>query len=542
MPPRRKVAILGIDGADPRRYRRWMELGLTPNLAKLASQGRMGVLESTYPPVTAPAWISFMTGESPGCHGIVGFAEPTSGEYTRRIVNSGSVSAPLVWEVASGHGSDCIVVNVPLTYPIRPMKGVLVSGLLTPDGAGFTHPPEYETELRLLQPDYVIDVAWQDYAHRGLDLVRDLKNITRAQKELCEKLLATRPWEMFMVVFTGTDRIQHCLDEHVTQLHDDAACRKDVLTAAVRDYFVSLDAWLGELIAACGPDTNFIVVSDHGFGPVDRAVYFNKWLVDEGLLTLKSIKPNDLKRWKSVMNAVGIKRSTLTSVGRALGLSKVMNGRVQMLNPFVGGIDWSKTKAYYYPTNGFVVNLKGRETYGIVEPGAEYEAVRADLIRRLEGMRDPRNGERLIPVVKRREELFKGPRLAQIPDVFIDFLDQPYDAFMLEYDVPEVFMKDEWCNGTHRRNGLYIGAGPDLVAGPDVPGLEIFDVAPNVLHLMGHPIPKHMDGRFRPDLFVEGRREDARYEKFIGNGQGRDGITPEEEKDLEAKLRGLGYL
>lgn len=542
MSARRKFVILGIDGADPRDVKRWIAKGLTPNLGKLVAQGRIGVLESTYPPVTAPAWISLTTGQSPGHHGIVGFAEPSTGEYTRKVVNSSTVKAPFVWEVASEHGSPCLVVNVPMTYPIRPLRGTLVSGLLTPEGAGFTYPPDYQTELRLVQPDYVIDLAWQNYKNRGLDLVRDLKAITRAQKELCEKLLASKPWEFFMVVFTGTDRIQHCLYEHVQALDDDSACRSDVLTAAVRDYYVSLDAWLGDLMKAAGEDANFMVVSDHGFGYVDRSIYFNKWLAEERLLTLKSQNTDSLKKWKTVMNAVGVKRSTLTGVGKALGLSKVVDAQVQKLNPFVGGVDWDKTKVYYYPTNGFHINLKGREMFGTVEPGEEYEALRTDLIRRLEAMKDPATGERLIPVVKRREELFRGPRLEQLPDVFIEFLDRNYDAFMQEYDVPSVFMKNEWGNGTHRRNGLFISSGPDFATGPDVEGLEIFDVAPNVLHAMGFPIPTHMDGRFRADLFRSGVESGARIEAFDSNGEGRYGITADEERDLEEKLRGLGYL
>ncbi len=542
MPARRKLAILGIDGADFRNYKRWMNQGLTPNLTKLARAGRMGILESTYPPVTAPAWISLVTGESPGRHGIVGFFEPSTGEYTRRVANSGSTSAPRLWDIASEQGIRNLVVNVPMTYPIRPLRGILVSGLLTPEGAGFTYPPDYQTELRLLQPDYVIDAAWQDYKHRGLDLVRDLKSITRAQKELCEKLLSSKPWEFFMVVFTGTDRIQHCLYEHVLRLDDDAACRADVLTAAVRDFFVSLDAWIGDLLEAAGPDVNFVVVSDHGFGPVERAVYFNKWLADEGLLSIGSRSPDSLVRWKRVMNAVGIRRSTLSAVGRAVGLSKVVDAHVQRLNPFVGGIDWESTRVYYYPTNGFFVNLKGRETFGIVEPGEEYEALRSDLIRRLESLKSPVDGERLIPVVKRREELFRGPRLGQLPDVFIEFLDRPFDAFMPDYAVPGVFEKNEWGNGTHRRDGLFIASGPDFASGPEVEGMEIFDVAPNVLHAMGFPIPENMDGRFRPDLFSDASGGGARFVPFEGGAPGRYGITPEEEKDLEEKLRGLGYL
>ena len=103
---RPKVVILGVDGADFAHYRRWIDKGLMPNFRKLSERGRMGILESTYPPVTAPAWISLMTGEQPGSHGIVGWAAPSArnGEYTRKVVNSGSVESPLMWEIVGGHG------------------------------------------------------------------------------------------------------------------------------------------------------------------------------------------------------------------------------------------------------------------------------------------------------------------------------------------------------------------------------------------------------------------------------------------------------
>jgi predicted AlkP superfamily phosphohydrolase/phosphomutase len=545
MPARRKVVILGIDGADHGYYRRWMEQGLTPNLAKLAERGRIGILQSTYPPVTAPAWISLMTGEQPGSHGVIGFAAPQreSGEYTRKVVNSGSIESPLIWEIAGDRGADCLVVNVPLTWPIRPLNGVLVSGMLTPEGVGYTHPAEYEPELRLVQPDYSIDLEWQNYKNRGHDLVRDQKAQTRARAELCRKLMESKPWDFFMVVFTGTDRLQHCLHEHVMRIDDSDAVRRDPLTAAVRDYFVSLDDHIGDLVDAAGDDANFVVVSDHGFGPLDKAVYFNKWLADEGLLALKPIESGrSLQSWKKVMNAVGIRRSTLVGIGRSLGLDRVVDSQVQKLNPFVGGVDWAQTKVYYYPVNGFFVNLVGRDMFGTVQPGEEYEAVVANLIARLEALVDPSTGERLVPFVKRREEIFSGRNLEAIPDVFIEFLDRPYEAFFQEYDVDHFMQDTGWANGTHRRNGLYIGAGPGFARGADVEGLEIFDVAPNVLHLMGFPIPEHMDGRFRRDLFAQGAGEDATYED-VGRGPGaKRGITAEEERDLEEKLKGLGYL
>jgi predicted AlkP superfamily phosphohydrolase/phosphomutase len=536
--------ILGIDGADHGYYRRWMQKGLAPNLAELAARGRVGILQSTYPPVTAPAWISMMTGEQPGSHGVTGFAEPhrQNGEYTRGIVNSGSIESPLLWEIAGDRGADCIVVNVPLTWPIRPVRGVLVSGMLTPDGVAFTHPPEYEPELRLVQPDYRIDLEWQRYKDRGHDLVRDQKAQTRARAALCRKLMEGKRWDFFMVVFTGADRLQHCLHEQVMRIDDPDAVRRDPLTAAVRDYFVSLDDHIGDLVKTAGPDANFVVVSDHGFGPLRKIVHFNKWLADEGLLALKPIESGrSLRTWKKVLNAAGVRRSTLVSVGRALGLGRAVDSRVQQLNPFVGGVDWASTKVYYQPVNGFFVNLIGRDMFGAVQPGDEYEAVVADLIRRLERLVDD-GGERLVPVVKRRDELFAGRNVRGLPDVFVEFLDRPYEAFFQDYDVDEFLQEPGWANGTHRRHGLYIGAGPGFAGGEDVEDLEIFDVAPNVLHLMGFPIPEHMDGRFRRDLFAESVTDEATYVDLDRRrGPERD-ISADEQKDLEEKLRGLGYL
>jgi predicted AlkP superfamily phosphohydrolase/phosphomutase len=545
MSAKRKVMVLGVDGADYAYYKRWMEKGLLPNFAKLAERGRMGILESTYPPVTAPAWISMMTGEAPGSHGIVGWSAPSSanGEYVRKIVNSTSIESPVLWEIASRKDSRCIVVNVPLTYPVRAINGILVSGMPTPDGSGFTHPQEYELELRLVQPDYAIDLAWQEYKFRGHDLVNDEKEMTRARTELCLKLLEAKPWDFFMVVFTGTDRLQHCLHSHVMRIDDNEAVRSDALTAAVRDYFVTLDTWIGDIMQAAGSDTNFIVVSDHGFGPLDSVVYFSKWLVDEGLLVLKpKAQSGSLKHWKKAMNAVGIRRSTLRGLVRSVGLEKVAHNRIERLNPYVGGIDWERTKVHYYPTNGFYVNLRGRDMFGCVEPGDEYEAVRTDLIERLERLKDPRTGERLIPLVKRREEIFAGRNLHRLPDVFIEFLDRPYESFMYDYDVPSMFVKPEWADGTHRRNGLYIGAGPALAQGGTVEGLEIFDIAPNVLHLLGVAIPEHMDGRFRADLFTREGAADVQFESIGGRSTERYGISADEERDLEEKLRGLGYM
>jgi predicted AlkP superfamily phosphohydrolase/phosphomutase len=511
MTARSRCLVIGLDGADPRLLAQWTAKGLMPNLAAISGAGASGILRSTVPPVTAPAWISLTTGQHPGSHGITGFAAPSrgSGRYTRDPVDTRAFDAPTVWEAAGRHGVRSVVVNVPVTWPPRPMEGVLVSGMLTPPGAPFTWPAEYEPELRLLQPDYRIDLAWQDYRFRGHDLVRDQRTATRARVDLCLKLLELKRWELAFFVFTGPDRLQHCLFRHVRRIHEDDAVRSDPLTAAVRDYFVSLDEWIGELVAAAGPDVNVVVVSDHGFGPLDRAVLFNRWLADEGLLVLHPRGAAPLRKWKRALNSVGVRRSALARAGRAIGLGRAAAARAERLNPRVGGVDWTRTRVRFVESNGFFVNRKGRDLLGSVADGAEYEAVRDDLTRRLLALRDPDTGAAMVPFAARREDVYRGRLLEELPDVLIDFGDGPYEAVREDYDVDGFLQRDEWADGCHRRDGLWLAAGPDIAAASAGPTLDVTDVAPLVLELLRCPVPP-MDGRAPAALLAAGRRSEPK--------------------------------
>lgn len=506
MSARPRCLVIGLDGADPGLVFRWMANGLLPNLARLARSGARGTLRSTVPPVTAPAWISMVTGEHPGSHGIAGFCAPArgSGRYTRDPVDSRVWTSPAFWETAGRHGVRSLVVNVPATWPPRPVDGVLVTGMLTPPGAPFTWPPEYEPELRLLQPDYRIDLAWQDYRFRGHDLVRDQRAATRARVELFVKLLEMKPWELAFLVLSGPDRLQHCLFRHVQRIDEDDVVRSDPLTGAVREYFVSLDEWVGEIVEQAGPDVNVLVVSDHGFGPLEHTVFLGRWLADEGLLAPSPHAAGPLRGLKRAANTIGVRRSTLERAGKALGLGRAATSGTERLNPRVGGIDWSRTKVRYAASNGFFVNLAGRDVFGVVQPGAEYEAVRDDLIGRLEALRDPDRGSRMIPVVARREELYRGRSQADLPDVMIDFGDGPYEASREDYDVGSFLDRDEWADGTHRRDGMWLAAGPDLAAAGDGPLLDVTDVAPLVLRLLRCPAPA-MDGRAPAELLADPR-------------------------------------
>src|SRR5262249_24351612 len=96
--------------------------------------------------------------------------------------------------------------------------------------------------------------------------------------------------------------------------------------------------------------------------------------------------------------------------------------RVQALRHAPAVVDWSRTRAFAHGVFGsVVVNLRGRERGGVVEP-AEYETLCVELADRLTELRDPA-GEPIVAAVHRREDLFHGPELTRIPDLVVEFRD-----------------------------------------------------------------------------------------------------------------------
>jgi predicted AlkP superfamily phosphohydrolase/phosphomutase len=148
-------------------------------------------------------------------------------------------------------------------------------------------------------------------------------------------------------------------------------------------------AIVGETARALPPTDAPLGLSDHGFATWRRSVNYNSWLVENGYLVLTG----------------GARRQNLEAL-----FSK---------GKFWEAVDWGKSRAYAMGLGDVYVNLKGREANGIVEPGAPYEALRNELVRRLTALTDPKNGERAVSRVFKREDVYRrfNPRL--IPDMIV---------------------------------------------------------------------------------------------------------------------------
>lgn len=521
----KRLVLLGLDAADLDVIGPLMAAGRMPVIADLVARGTSGILHSTIPPVSAPAWATFLTGVEPGRHGLYAFVvERAGGETT--LARSSDIRAPKLWHHCEAQGLRAVVANVPVTYPPEDCgRSTVVTGMLTPESAGvvFTHPPELSAEIRSAIPGYRIDVDKAMMSERET-LFGRMDAITRGHRDLFIHLLRTRPADVFAGIFTNTDRAQHCF------------WRSD--RALVDRMFEDADRYVGEVLAATDPsETVVMLMSDHGFTGARWKLYVNRALQDAGLLaTTRSAAPDehmarrradsfeDFQGGGGAPRQEGVLGKVLAAVG-------------------VGGepvVDWPRTKAFLWSldTGGVAVNLRSRYAHGSVED-ADYERVRDAVIAALLAVRTG-DGRPCFRTVRRREDAYAGEHVASAPDVVVEPQDDV--AFGMDLDAREAVREHRRPEGTHSPRGFFSITGPGIRKGVRTEA-RIADCLPTMLHAVGGAVPAACDGRVITEAF-----ETDRPVRVLAPGAASSAAaapaayTAEEEAELRKALEGLGYL
>lgn len=533
-----RLTVIGLDAATFDVIDPLVAAGDLPNLARLIRTGARGPLQSTVHPLTPQAWTTMVTGVNAGQHGIWDFQERFGSGYELRFVNGSYRTAPAFWDRLHAAGRRVGLVNVPFTWPPPPIDGFVVSGFDTAAHDDMTHPHELLAELRERFGELDLD-------HRfpiGADGAVDVDAVRRA---CAQKVAATR-WlveryepELLFVVFMSADHIHHVAWTDWEERGPDST------VAAV---YRLLDDAVGEL-AELGGDV--MTVSDHGGGSLKGVVNLNAWLADEGYLTY--LDSRSTLGGRALRRTLALRRSLLPEAARR---------RVKRIAPELSErvarrsarqvVDLDRTQAFAYGNFGnIVVNLRGREENGVVEPGAEYDTVRSGIAARLLELRSP-DGERIVRAVHRREDLFEGPAIEKVPDLIVEFDEYAWlgkgnlsartptiwDEVQIEPGSSYAYV------GSHRPEGIITLTGPSAAAGVTVQA-RIEDVAPTVLYLLGEPIPFDLQGRvlfeaLTPDLVQD------RPPEYAEAGAVRVGAvesySSSEAEQVEGRLRSLGYL
>jgi len=546
------LLVIGLDGATLDLVEPWAAAGRLPTLARLLAQGTFGALRSTLPAATFPAWTSLVTGVNPGRHGVLDFTERVPGTYRLRFVNGGRRRAPALWSRLAQADRRTAVLTVPATYPPEPIPGVMVSGFDSPlataiDGS-FVHPPGFYDEIR----EVVGRVPFADFQEVftgpgwHADALARLLDGVRRRSELASLLLRREPWDALMVVFGESDTVAH----HFWRFHDQRSPRHapSEHAGAILRVYEALDAAIAQMLALA-PDATVAIVSDHGSGGAsDRVVHLNRRLAECGMLAFRD-GGQGLAR---ALRTVALRTVPVRLQGALLRRLPAAAGRLEGQARF-GGIDWASTVAYseeldYHPH--VWLNLQGREPQGIVEPDA-YELVRSRVAGALrDWMHD---GRRVVQRVWRREELHHGPFVGGVPDLLLELAEiDGYTPSCLRSDGPGPSLrrlepaafgsgKGSGMNGAHRRDGMFVLAGPGVRRAGRVARAEIVDVLPTLLTLAGLPVPLGLDGR---PIAAALEREPG----YSGDGvrwddsPSPDVVDDAGDAEMAARLRALGYL
>ena len=267
-----------------------MAEGRLPNLSKLANNGVSGRLESAIPPVTPPAWTSFMTGKNPGKHGIFYFFQSQPGSYAMRYANAGSRRSKTFFRLLSDAGVSVGSVNIPFTYPPEHLNGFQISGLDAPsEKSAFIHPPELRDELEKLVGKIRFDITHLGFMNtdeRREQVLAEMAHVDEQWEKISLYLLEKHPTDVMMFTFMSIDTVQHHFWQYMNPSHFmyDAQSAPKFGDAVLRVY-QRLDAVVGKILERIPEETTVVVVSDHGGGPVsDRVLYLNRFLEQLGLL------------------------------------------------------------------------------------------------------------------------------------------------------------------------------------------------------------------------------------------------------------------
>ena len=551
----REVIILGLDGATLAYILPLVENGELPNLASLLRQGVSAVMKSTCPPISAPAWITFMTGENPGRHGIFEFwstdltrYNPLAGEA---LVTSDLYKGKTLFDIISSQGWPVSAIRVPATFPAWPINGFMVSGYPAPWGADGTFYPPTQEGLRVRPKNS--KAGWLT-RYRGSQEEMRLA-LFREQLELTASLASDtyqhQAPRLFMVVFNQLDAVGHHFPRHRDPTYPSYDPKRSPRYRGVIDEFHRrLDDAVGRLLSVANPEALALIVSDHGMGP--RATKFfnvNYWLHTLGLLRPES-RQVSVTTWASrLLNFINENLPIRQELRRFLPSPLKAAITRTMFN--AGRVIWPQTKAYRVrmlpPIEGISMNVKGRQPSGTVDPTSDYEDLRDIILARLKEVQDPETQEPIVVQAWRREELYTGPYLERAPDIVFQ-LKSDYEAGVSLTPptiaaIPPSLLRMR--SGNHTMEGTFIAKGPGMRAGLQLGTVNLQDIAPTVLYYLGLPIPSNMDGRvieeaFCPD-FLEANPV-RRGPPLVSSDGAGSGISAEDEEAMRDQLRGLGYL
>lgn len=488
------VVLLGVDGGSWNAIRDLWSRGQLPHLAALAERGVSAQLQ----PVAHASpviWTSIATGVQPSRHGIQGFTVRTpSGEAP---VSSVDRRVPALWNMASTAQLRVALLGWWASWPAETVNGIVVSDRIFRENKGRFYPPD-------LDPTLLTEISRPDATAQSADDV-----VTRGDRLMASigLQLASEDFDLIMLYLRTVDIESHHHWKYFrpqgfeTEV-DELSLQR--LGTRIPDAYAEVDYVLGALVARAPSNTNFFVLSDHGFQASKGERYRIQLHLDRVLEHLGFLVRDD-KRIDPV-----------ESIARTWGSPPFTRTKLIRFHPFERPDEEARPDDPAATRHRLEADLE-RITYEDGSPAFRF--------RDLEVNERSRGGD-MVVIVR-----YQGVS----PALYLD--GQP---------IPGAIGRIEEISGTHSKSteGVFLAAGPDIDPTADPVKIHSLDIAPTLLYALGLPVAEDFDGRARTEIFRQQFRDRFPLHTIPTWGvmKARDSPDSQSDEQLLEELRALGYL
>ena len=510
----RPLVILGLDTGDPDAIEQWVAEGHLPTIAGLMRRGAWGRTGGAELVCEYGVGLTLFSGVSRRDHGYYYFRQLEPETYDLVTVAPPTEAAPPFWWALRETDRRVLILDVPDNRPLAGLAGLQLANWATHHGSKY--PPEaepaslHDEALRVFGPQMRISSQHAPGADAAREIRDRLLERVRRKGALARDMLARGPFDLSVIFFSETDAASHAL----WRFRPEAAGAQTLsdeeraLTHGLCEVYAAVDREIGELVDRLPEDADVFVVSLYGC----QDEYPTSTLIGSFLGELGYHR--ERSGGGAANGAQGrdplalVRRLVPLHVREAIGRRLPEAGQERLLAERLRtATDWSRTSAFAVPSlfTSFVrINLIGREPQGIVAPGAEYD----DLLTRLEDdlrmLVDADTGKPAVRRAVRTTGLFGGPPPPQLPDLFVEW--QPGPTMLTRVSHPRATLvqpQPGYCPDSQEKlTGFLAAAGPSVRPCGDLGEVDLLDLAPTFLRLLGCDAGMPLRGRPLPTLLV----------------------------------------
>jgi predicted AlkP superfamily phosphohydrolase/phosphomutase len=499
-----RVLVIALDAYEKDLLLQWAAAGELPVLGALLQRATWGITEPPPAVYAGAVWPSFSTGTSPAHHRRFFCRQAPRGEYLDGDFKSSAIEGVAFWDALSDAGRKIAVFDVP-HYKLSPhLNGIQVVDW-APHAPETPHAQTYPAALRQElvarygpeRPDQCEEIANTPDDYRALFAHLEARLLNKIA--MSRHYLGSADWDFFLTVFGEA----HCAGHQWWHLHDPThPAHEPGLAAAVGNLmkaaYVAVDRAVGEVVADAGPETRVVILCSHGMGPR----YGESVALDEVLRRLEAPKAAAGSLFSS------LKRAWYMLPPAVRSLSVARDLRVRLQQPLQQSLlvrDRQARRFFAVPHNphsgAIRINVVGRETHGLVQPGTEYRALCANLREELLALKCPETNQDVVAEVAITADLYEGPFADELPDLIVEWSRRQPVAGMSSPRIGSVPIPTiHGRTGDHTGAGLFLAAGAGLTPQRLERAVPIVDFAPTFTTMLGVPAPATFAGKPTAEL------------------------------------------